>query len=71
MTIRGRALLLAATLVLGAAAGFLGRLATGSDAWFLAVPAFMVVGWAFVADPTACAPGADSRASNPAADDAA
>ena len=27
---------------------------TKSEAWFLAVPCVMALGWLFVADPTAC-----------------
>lgn len=71
MNLRTRALLLAATVVLGATVGVLGQAATGNEAWFLAVPAAMVVGWAFVADPTACQPGGHGSSSGAGADDAA
>lgn len=49
-----RAVLLVACLALGAVVGVVGRHLTGSDAWFLALPLCVVVGWFVVADPTAC-----------------
>jgi hypothetical protein len=41
-------------MALGAVVGAVGRHLTGSDAWFLALPLCIVVGWFVVADPTAC-----------------
>lgn len=38
----------------GLLVGLLGRSATGSDAWFLALPALIALGWLTVADPTQC-----------------
>lgn len=66
---RRRLLLLAAVVVAGCLVGLLGQRLTGSPEWFLAVPAFLLVGWLFVANPTECLPprerpshnGPDSR----------
>jgi hypothetical protein len=38
----------------GAALAAAGWLISGHEAWALAVPACIAVGWLFVADPTAC-----------------
>lgn len=44
--------LLATGAVLGAAAAWL----TGSQYWFLAIPAALAIGWLFLANPLACQP---------------
>jgi len=41
---------------LGLGAGFAGLLLTGNQAWFLAMPAALVIGWFVFADPTKCQP---------------
>ena len=53
---RRRLLLLCACLVGGCAIGVVGQYFAGSSAWFLAVPALVLVAWFFVADPTRCLP---------------
>jgi hypothetical protein len=52
--IRSRAVLLLVCVCLGALTGAVGMQFTKSEAWFLAVPCVMALGWLFVADPTAC-----------------
>ncbi len=52
-----RGLVLAGTLAVGAAAGTVGFLVTGAQAWFLAVPTSLAVVWLAVADPTRCERG--------------
>lgn len=51
-----RLLGLGACLVGGAVVGAIGWWATDAQAWWLAIPAAIAVGWWFVADPTQCAP---------------
>jgi len=51
-----RVLLLSLCLVLGFAAAFTGYHYTAAEAWFLAVPVCLAIGWFMVADPTACRP---------------
>ncbi|WP_187272330.1 hypothetical protein [Zeimonas arvi] len=51
-----RLFLLLACVAGGLVVGFAGLRATGSSAWFLAVPAFVAAGWLRVADPDQCAP---------------
>lgn len=53
---RQRLLLLALCVAGGSAIGFAGQHLTGSVAWFLAVPALVVLGWLFVANPAECLP---------------
>jgi hypothetical protein len=50
-----RALLLVGCLVAGAGIGWAGLLFTGSEWWFLAVPAAMAAGWLVVGTPEQCA----------------
>ncbi|MDH5540585.1 MAG: hypothetical protein OEY03_14385 [Rhizobacter sp.] len=50
-------------LAAGLAVGVAGSLVTGAQAWYLAVPAAIAIGWLFVADPTQCAPRKDDGAS--------
>lgn len=52
---RRRLVLLLAALAAGTGIGVAGYMATGSDAWFLAVPLALVLPWWFLADPTRCA----------------
>lgn len=47
----------------GCVVGFVGQSVTGSSAWFLAIPMFVLLAWLFVADPTACLPAADRPSS--------
>jgi hypothetical protein len=49
-----RVALLALCVGLGVVIGFVGRHFAASEAWFLAIPACVVVGWLLVADPTTC-----------------
>jgi hypothetical protein len=49
-----RLLLLVACVLGGLAAGFAGHALTGDQAWFLAVPGAVALGWLFVGDPTRC-----------------
>ncbi len=56
-----RLALLVLCVGIGAAIGLVGRSLTASDAWFLAVPLCLVIGWFVVADPTACAAAPPSR----------
>ena len=56
-----RALLLGLCVAVGCAVGFTGQYVTGHPAWFLAVPACVVLGWWLVADPASCLPPADPR----------
>lgn len=58
MNLLGRGTLLVGSISLGAVMGVLGQLATGSEAWFLAIPGLLAIGWIFVADPTTCEPKA-------------
>jgi hypothetical protein len=51
-----RVLLLILCIAAGCVVGFVGQHLSGDAAWFLAVPAFMIVGWFFVANPAACLP---------------
>jgi hypothetical protein len=54
MSTRGRAALYLLSTALGLIIGFIGLRATGSEAWFLAVPGSVALGWLFLADPTRC-----------------
>jgi hypothetical protein len=51
-----RALLLGLCVVAGCGVGFVGQYLSGSSAWFLAVPGFVIVAWLFVANPDECLP---------------
>ena len=63
-SLRRRLLLLAVVVVAGCIVGYLGQHFTGSSAWFLAVPAFLLVAWLFVADPTECLPPGERSSHN-------
>jgi hypothetical protein len=61
---------LMASAAAGAAIGGLGSWLTGSDVWYLAVPAAIAIGWLAVADPTRCDPvgprgGSDAGSPSP------
>jgi hypothetical protein len=56
-----RVALLLLCLGIGAVIGFAGRHLTASDAWFLAIPLCVVVGWLVVADPITCTAAAPAR----------
>ncbi len=57
-----RFVLLAACVLGGLAVGIAGRAVSGDDAWFLALPAAVALGWLFVGDPTRCGgPGCPPR----------
>ncbi len=61
-----RGILLLICVALGLAVGAIGQGLTGHDAWYLAVPIVMAIGWYVVADPTRCVPGRDPhRADEP------
>lgn len=51
-----RLLLLGVCVAGGSVVGFVGQHFTGSSHWFLAVPAFVLAAWLFVANPTECLP---------------
>ncbi len=51
-----RAWALLAVLAVGALLGASGAWLTGSQYWFLAIPASLATGWLFLANPLACAP---------------
>lgn len=46
----------------GLALGATGAWATGSQAWYLALPAALAAGWLFLANPAACRAGAGGSA---------
>ncbi len=54
-TLAQRAGLLCVCVVAGLGIGFAGQALSSDSAWFLAVPACMLAGWLYVADPTRCA----------------
>lgn len=56
-----RFLLLIALLGAGAVAGTAGFMLTGSQLWFLCIPAAVGAGWLKVADPTQCQAGGVER----------
>lgn len=56
--LRKRLLVFAVSLLVGITVGALGKHFGGSDAWFLAVPLCLLVGWIVVANPSACLPTA-------------
>jgi hypothetical protein len=67
MTPVRRSLLLLACFAGGGGVGAVGWRLTGEQAWWLALPAVVALGWLFVADPTRCqapdggpAPGGDA-----------
>ena len=49
-----RLLLLIACAAAGIGIGVAGSMWSGSQAWYLAVPLVMALGWVFVADPSRC-----------------
>jgi len=56
-----RLVLLVACICTGVLVGIIGSRITGSDHWYLAIPALLAVVWLFVADPNEC-----QRCSQPA-----
>lgn len=54
LTLRKRVGLLVACIALGSAIGWLGARFSGSDAWYLAIPACMALVWLVIADPSQC-----------------
>lgn len=56
MTLRRRLALLLVLVGAGTAGGVIGNALSGSALWFLAIPAALLVGWLWVADPTQCVP---------------
>lgn len=56
-----RLALFVACIGIGVLAGSIGSHLTGSDHWYLAIPALLAVVWLFVADPNEC-----QRCSQPA-----
>jgi hypothetical protein len=63
-SLRRRLLLLALCLVAGGVVGVAGQHFTGSSAWFLAVPALVLLAWLFVANPTECLPPREHSSHN-------
>ena len=61
--LKRRIALLALLAALGTAAGAVGAHLTGSDAWYLAIPGAIGLGWLFVARPTECVPVSDREGS--------
>jgi hypothetical protein len=59
-----RLLQLGICVVAGSVIGFVGQHLTGNSQWFLAVPAFVLVGWLFVANPTECLPPTERSSHN-------
>jgi hypothetical protein len=53
---RRRLVWLLVCVAAGVAVGGVGQLMAGSQAWWLAVPAAVALGWLLVADPEACEP---------------
>ena len=51
-----RVVLLIVCACFGLMFGLIASWLSGSEAWFLAVPVCIALGWILVADPTACAP---------------
>jgi hypothetical protein len=51
-----RLAVLLACFLAGLAAGYIGESLTGHQAWYLAIPAALAVGWLFLADPKQCEP---------------
>jgi len=49
-----RVLLFCLCVAAGLATGFAGHHYTAGDAWFLAVPFCVAIGWFMVADPASC-----------------
>jgi hypothetical protein len=45
---------LSGCIAAGAAVGFAGKALSGSDHWYLAIPAVVAIAWLFVADPSRC-----------------
>lgn len=62
--VQNRTALLLVCVGLGLLVGVIGMQVTGSEAWFLAVPGVMAIGWLFVANPAACQP--DEQCAPPA-----
>jgi hypothetical protein len=60
----GRILLLGLCVVAGTVIGFIGQHFTGSNAWFLAVPALVTGAWLFVANPGECSPPSERSSRN-------
>ena len=56
MTLARRFAWLTGCVALGLAIGFVGFHFTAEQAWFIAIPAVLAVGWFAIADPTQCLP---------------
>jgi hypothetical protein len=56
MTLARRFAWLTGCLALGLAIGLIGFHFTAEQAWFIAIPAVLAVGWFAIADPTQCLP---------------
>ena len=55
-TLPARLAWLFACVLAGLAAGYVAEAFTGSHYGYLAIPAFLAIGWLFLADPTKCEP---------------
>lgn len=56
-----RAVWLLGCFAAGGVVGVVGSTLTGSDFWYLAIPAAIAAAWMFVADPTECEPTRGDR----------
>jgi hypothetical protein len=61
-----RLLWLLLCVALGLAVALAGVFFSGSQAWYLAIPGAVALGWLFVADPTKCEPPPASSRQPPA-----
>jgi hypothetical protein len=62
---------LLAVLATGALIGASGAWLTGSQSWFVAIPAVLALGWLFLANPLACTAGPPSGGGSPGPNNAA
>lgn len=64
-SLRTRLAWLLACFLAGLAVGYIGEALTGSQYGYLAIPAFVAIGWLFLADPTQCEPPAHRPGKGP------
>ena len=63
-TLRWRLMLFLSCCAIGAAIGVIGKILTGRDFGYLAVPLLIALAWIFVADPTECGVPSSTRATS-------